>query len=318
MQKTTKTQLGRIQRMARLAITGARKSTPTAAMEVLLNLTALDLLIMAEVRVVLHRVHTLKQPAVSDIEAELLCIWRDVSDPILDMRSDHTIPVYHYSRTFKVIIDRDYWRNNDPAHPEDALIWFTDSSKADTGTGSGIFGVRPNGSLRFPLGKYATVFQTEIYVILQCAYENTCRAYKNKRILIFSNSQAALKALNSPKATSELVVECLNAVSALAGLDEVTLVWVLRHRGISGNEEADKLAWQASAMLLPGPEPAPGIPKCSTREAIRTWSVNQHYSAWRDLPGHRHRKLFIGRPCKKRADDLLKLSRHQLKMVVLL
>jgi len=27
-------------------------------------------------------------------------------------------------------------------------------------------------------------------------------------------------------------------------------------------------------------------------------------------------KLFIGRPCKKRPDDVLKLSRHQLKMVV--
>jgi hypothetical protein len=37
---------------------------------------------------------------------------------------------------------------------------------------------------------------------------------------------------------------------------------------------------------------------------------------WRDLPGHRHGKLFTGRPCKKKADDLLKLSRHQLKMVV--
>jgi hypothetical protein len=34
------------------------------------------------------------------------------------------------------------------------------------------------------------------------------------------------------------------------------------------------------------------------------------------LPGHRHGKLFIGRPCKKRADDLLRLSRPQLKMVV--
>jgi hypothetical protein len=34
------------------------------------------------------------------------------------------------------------------------------------------------------------------------------------------------------------------------------------------------------------------------------------------MPGHRYSKLFIGRPCKKRADDLLKLSRHQLKMVV--
>jgi hypothetical protein len=34
-QKSTKTQSGRIQRMASLAITGAMKSTPTAAMEVL-------------------------------------------------------------------------------------------------------------------------------------------------------------------------------------------------------------------------------------------------------------------------------------------
>ena len=34
------------------------------------------------------------------------------------------------------------------------------------------------------------------------------------------------------------------------------------------------------------------------------------------MPGHRHCKLFIGRSCKKRADDLLKLSRHQLKIVV--
>jgi len=78
----------------------------------------------------------------------------------------------------------------------------------------------------------------------------------------------------------------------------------------------DKLARQASAMLLLGPQPALGIPKCSAREAIENWTERQHYSAWRDLPGHRHGKLFIGRPCKKRADDLLKLSRHQLKMVV--
>jgi hypothetical protein len=36
------------------------------------------------------------------------------------------------------------------------------------------------------------------------------------------------------------------------------------------------------------------------------------------MPGCRHGKLFIhvGRPCKKRADDLLKLGRHQLKMAV--
>jgi hypothetical protein len=35
-----------------------------------------------------------------------------------------------------------------------------------------------------------------------------------------------------------------------------------------------------------------------------------------NLTGHRHGKLFISGPCRKRADSLLRLSRYQLKMVV--
>jgi hypothetical protein len=46
------------------------------------------------------------------------------------------------------------------------------------------------------------------------------RAFKNNWILIFSNSQAALKALSGPKVTSEPDAECLNALSALADLNE--------------------------------------------------------------------------------------------------
>ena len=45
-------------------------------------------------------------------------------------------------------------------------------------------------------------------------------------------------------------------------------------------------------------------------------TVVGHLSTWKDMPGCRHGKLFIGRLCKKRADELLKLGRHQLKMVV--
>jgi len=156
MQKTTKTQLGRIQRMACLAITEAMKSTPTAAMEILLNLTPLDLVILAEARMALYRLHILKQPANPKAEAGLLSIWRNVSDPIPDMRADHTIPVYYYSKISNVIIDWDYLRNKDQLFPEDDLIWFTDGSKANSGTGSGIFGLRPNRSFSFPLGKFAS------------------------------------------------------------------------------------------------------------------------------------------------------------------
>ena len=106
MQKTTKIQLGRIQRMACLAITGVMKSTPTAAMEMLLNLTPLDLLIMAETRMALYRMHILKQPAAPKTVAGLLPIWKNVGDPILGMQSDYAIPAY-YSKIFNVLIEWD-------------------------------------------------------------------------------------------------------------------------------------------------------------------------------------------------------------------
>jgi hypothetical protein len=146
--------------------------TPTAAMELLLNLTPLDLLIMAEARMALCRLHILKQPAVPHTSAELLSSWKNVREPILFMRSDHTIPIYNYSKYFNVIIDEEYWRNKDSTFPEDILVWYTDGSRTDSGNGSGTHGLRRNRSYCFPLGKYATVFQTEIYAILQCAYEN--------------------------------------------------------------------------------------------------------------------------------------------------
>jgi hypothetical protein len=171
--------------MVCLAITGAMKSTPTAAMETLLNLTPLDLLIMAETRMALYRLHILKLPTDPKTVAGLLSIWKNVRDPILDMRSDHTIPTYKFTKLFNVIIDVDYWRNKDPKFSEDALIWYTDGSRTDSGTGSGINGLRPDGSYCFPLGKFDTVFQTGIYAILQLVYENIRRAYKNNRILIF-------------------------------------------------------------------------------------------------------------------------------------
>ena len=106
-------------------------------------------------------------------------------------------------------------------------------------------------------------------------------------------------------------------LTQLTSLNEVTLVWVPGHCGILSNEKADKLARQVSAMPLHSPELALGVPKCLAIEAIKNWTEYQHLSTWKDMSGCRHgNKLFIGRTCKKRADGLLKLGRHELKMIV--
>jgi hypothetical protein len=114
------------------------------------------------------------------------------------MRLDYIIPVYYHTKNFMVIIDQEFWRNKDPVLPRDALIWFTDGSRADSRTGSGINGIRPERSFSFSLGKFATVFQTEIYAILQCACENI-RTYRNKRILIFLTTMRHLRRLTAQK-----------------------------------------------------------------------------------------------------------------------
>ena len=128
------------------------------------------------------------------------------------------------------------------------------------------------------MGKYATVFQAEVYAILQCAKENRRRAYRNKRIHIFSDSQAALKALRCHKTNSKLIAECLEKLNALADQNLVKLIWVLGHCGIKGNEMADILAKKGSATPFTGPEPALGIPKSTAREAIKRWIRQIHAS----------------------------------------
>jgi hypothetical protein len=57
------------------------------------------------------------------------------------------------------------------------------------------------------------------------------------------------------------------------------------------------------------------VPTIPTQPS-KKWTEHQHLKTWKNMPGCRHSKLFISRMCKKRADDLLKLNRHQIKSAV--
>jgi hypothetical protein len=54
----------------------------------------------------------------------------------------------------------------------------------------------------FSLGRYTTVFQAEVYAIKKFADANMDRIYKNRRIYILSDSQAAIIAFDKYQITS--------------------------------------------------------------------------------------------------------------------
>jgi hypothetical protein len=144
---------------------------------------------MAEARMALYRLQITKQPSASEAETGLLSIWKNVSDPILEMQADLIIPVFNHSRTFKVIVNWDYWRNVDPVAPEDTLVWFTDRSRMPSGPGLEFLALDQ-------IGAKASLWvnSPQFFRLKYMPYYNVHIKYKNKntnkRILIFSDSQA--------------------------------------------------------------------------------------------------------------------------------
>jgi ribonuclease HI len=154
-------------------------------------------------------------------------------------------------------------------------VWYKDGSRTKEGTGAGIHGVRPEIDIKVSLGRRATVFQAEVYAIICCLLENIKRSFCNKRIFIFSDSQAALKALNSCLIKSKIAWNCFQLLLELAEQNKVKLIWVPGHSGVEGNEEADQLAKLGADEPLLGPEPFCGITKKTARRAIDLWAQSK-------------------------------------------
>jgi hypothetical protein len=70
------------------------------------------------------------------------------------------------------------------------------------GNGAGVYGQSVGRRLSFFLGRYATVFQTEIYAILACVQEIQCQNRPEKYVSNCCDSEAALKALKAVRTTS--------------------------------------------------------------------------------------------------------------------
>ncbi|XP_060521342.1 uncharacterized protein LOC132698988 [Cylas formicarius] len=209
---------------------------------------------------------------------------------------------------------REDWENGPPIKAE--MTWYADGSKTQEGVGAGIYEPTTKRKISFPISKLATVFQAEITALEHCAREIKTRKIRNKSIAIYTDSQAAIKAPQSNKITSKLVLDCHKALNEIASQSKVTLSWVQGHEGHKGNEGADDAAREGSSMRLIGPEPFCGVAKPVAKTAIRDWIYRESRRWWRDMPEQRQAKEFLRFPSANFTTDLLSYNRKAVRIMV--
>lgn len=310
--------LTQLQRLACLYTTGVMQTTPTAALEVALELLPLNIFIEREAMRTTYRLqiqNLLKKNSNGHggVLNKLIAI-----EPILSAPSDKIKTVNVFNKSFTTVFPtRESWiLHAEETRPREGLIFYTDGSYQNGRAGAGIFSEACQSGESFALGKHTTVFQAEVYAILVCAQNCSDKKIKNTKISICSDSKASLLALSSFKITSSIVLQCWNTLQAISQQNVVELIWVPGHHGIVGNEKADELARLGSESLFCGPEPCLPITTNITQQITKDWASKTHVHNWNATTNCRQSKKWLKLPSSKNTKYLLGLSRSQLRLLL--
>ena len=313
----THQKLQKVQRTALLMITGGMSTTPTDAMEAMLNLPPLFILIEGEAIMDNYRCEISELKEIRSLVDTTLNIKIEKESSLQIKLNDHIKTQLNLQPKYSVEIpDREKWRRKEIILDGFNSIWYTDGSKTEEGVGLGVHGCNTN--LYKSLGKYMTVFQAEMLAILTCVEKLLDEKAKELRILICSDSQAVLKALLKDSLNSSLTRDCCIKLNELANQNKVVLCWIPGHCGIEGNETVDKLAKKGALLKFIGPEPFTGISLGLAKYGKKNWIQESSTNYWKNVPKLRQSKVMINQPEKERENILLSLNRSQLRVATML
>ena len=317
-QTTSIRKLSSLQRLACVCITGAFRSAPTATLEILLGLPPLNIYLKSEARMAAYRLTNTGnwRRSIRSVGHSLIT-EKVLKGTVLDMISDSMQAVSLENKALSFVLGsrRDWNKSQLPARNANQIIFYTDGSRVGSHSGFGVYCPAPRIEIFGSLGQHCTVFQAEIYAILMCALKGLEKGFSNKHILILSDSQAAIMALDSDQTTSQLVWNCHQLLNKLALQNSIELRWVPGHLGIWGNEKADNLAKKGSMTPFIGPEPVCGISRSTARMAIKNWASETQHRLWYQLPGQRLGKLLVKKSSSVLTKSLIHMSREQLRTV---
>lgn len=306
------TALAGVQRSAGLCITGALRSTPTAAIEIILDLKPIDLFIKNVAMKGAARLMTIglfKQGTIGHSKIT------QHFERFAYRQSDYMLEELSFGNNFSCQINnREDWAGGIVVSSDDLNI-YTDGSKMDCGTGAGVYSADLELAESIKLSSENTVFQAEIVGILNAARYIKERGICNKNISIYSDSQAAIKALSRSAFRSRIVWDCVNSLREIGNTNNVKIVWVPGHEGHIGNENADQLARDGSALPLSENSNLCKIPLTSVKNCIDAVTDRDHAVRWTSLSDCRISKSFWPIPDKSRSHKLLEMSRWSVQRI---
>ena len=134
---------------------------------------------------------------------------------------------------------------------------------------------------------------------------------------ILSDSQAAIKALNKPRLTSQSVLTTLEYMETLAiEVKHLTLAWIKAHVGTEGNEQADQAAKEGAAGGSHMKRTQTPIPWQVAKNKIEFYTTDKWKQKWINTPHYKHTKLFYDSPNKNKSKYILKMGTHMLLSLI--
>jgi ribonuclease HI len=316
----------KLQRLARLALStwgGFRKSTPTAALEIIGFIPPMDIYLEGEVTKTWHRIKSIRAEIWDGIGSGGKARGhRRVLTNISKGFPSHEyvwdeIPNYNkWSRHYDVDLDS-LKCGTMTCSP---IQCFTTGLRLNDRASAGLC-IMSNDKIieqeATPLGTHSTAFQAAVMAVHRAA-ELLVDVNLQGSVTINCDSQAVLQALCNPVAKSQVVLATMLILDtlALSSTHRVKLTWLKAQEGKIGRSTATLLARKATELVLPDPAPVIPVPSNQFKTDIDEDVTRRWNRRWQKLPTARQSRMFWPEVNKTRSMELLRQGREDFGWMV--